>query len=136
MSTPTETTVADVVAGRHDEGTVVTFTGIASCVAWRESKQGDTWATFKLLAAPTSVDALLFPAAYAEFGDGMGPTLADYRPQTVTVTGQVRAGFGYQPVVVVTDVRRHSEEPCESLESMRRQSERFNEMLRREKATA
>lgn len=130
MSATTQTTVGDVVGGKHPEGTVVTVTGIANTFDWRKTKQGNTWATFRLLTPTTSVDAFLYPARYAEFGDGMGPTLADYRPQQVTVTGRVVAGTRCQPAIVVTGVKRHTDGACESLETMRRQSEHVNALIR------
>lgn len=128
MSTPIEATVAGVVAGRYPEDTVVTISGQVNNPTWKTSVQGNPWATFTLSDWPTSVLVQLPPEQYREFGAGMGPTLADYRPQRLTITGRVINGWRQsQPEVIVTDVRRHTDEPCESLEKLRRMGLRARE---------
>lgn len=126
--TPIQATVAGVVAGRYPEGAIVTVTGTANGFAHHTTKQGNTWATFTLISPATAADATLFPLAYKKFGDGMGPTLNDYRPQDLTVIGRVMKR-GWRPSLLVLDVQRLTDERCESLEKMRRQSVRADAVL-------
>lgn len=135
MSTPIQATISDVVAGRYPEDTTVTVTGTANGFAYNTTKQGNRWATFVLISSETAVDAVLFPLPYKQFSDEMGPLLADYRPQELAVTGRVMKR-GFQPSLVVTDVRRLSDQPCESLERMRRQGLRADALMREQEATS
>lgn len=125
MTDPILTTVADVVAGRYPHGAIVTITGQLNMPTWKRSLQGNPWGSFYLIKWPTSVQINLHPTEYEKFGDGMGPILADYRPQDLTITGRITSGNYAQPAVTVTDVRRHTDLPCDSLKKIRRSDERL-----------
>lgn len=120
MTEPIPATVADVVAARYNEGTLVTVTGVCGCSTFHTSKQGNPWTSGHLYGDNTSVQVEVMPDPYREFEAVLGPTADEYRPPTVTVTGLVVGGRHGQPAISVSGVVRLSGAAAHGLEHFRK----------------
>jgi hypothetical protein len=125
MTEPIQTTVADAVAAKHDEGTLITLTGIAGLSTFHVTKQDNPWVSGWLYGDNTSVQVQLFPATYRAYEAVLGPTADEYRPPTVTVTGRVIGGMYGQPAVQVLEVVRLSGAAAHGLDHFRVVQERI-----------
>ena len=119
MTEPIQATVAETVAANHEEGTLLTVTGVYLLATFHTTKQGNPWASGWLYGDNTSIQVELLPKPYQEYEAVLGPAVDDYRPPTVTVTGKVVGGRHGQPAIQVTEVVRLSGPAAHGLEHFR-----------------
>jgi hypothetical protein len=103
-----------VVAGLHNDGEIITITGIANCPEINDTARGDKWATFKLIDGGTSVKMHVLPKLYAEAGDQLNPVRQpdrSLRPSAVRVTARVDCRGDQPALIAQTIVRLSSGEP-------------------------
>lgn len=98
---------ASVVAGCHEDGDIVTITGIANNGPHEHTSPdgAHTWATFHLIGDRTTVEVKLARKDRRAAWDLIGPG-SDMRPVQVTVTGKVTGSTG-PPCLIATDVTRN-----------------------------
>jgi DNA polymerase III alpha subunit len=106
--------VQSVIAGLHEDGEIVTVTGIANCPVMEMTARGDDWGTFKLVDGNTSVRLHVFPKVFAEAGDQLNPVREpdrSLRPSTVQVTARVDHRDDQPALIAQTIVRLSDGEP-------------------------
>lgn len=118
---PSETSISDIAAGKHNDNDLVWVAGLANGFEFHDSRQGDPWVKFTLASPKTAVTVHLHPLEYNTFGPILGPTLDRCRPPQVRVAGLV-IKQGFWPVIIATDVVRLTEMPGLPLEAMRASS--------------